>query len=229
MSIADHKLGDAFEIDGVHYVVVDHGKLHPKAHERMHPQPGVAGEEYIHRDGQLHVCKNPKCPKLVPATRNPGKPRIYCSPACNRIMQQRKYDAKRGANSGKLLYDPLNRLYAVVLRLPPTADRAKRTLDKHLEGTEERCPEASESANFTCPATYNPRSYDEGKWQSWNEKGVWPGVCLLAAILKDNYRHMYYREGGQSTDREFTAGRGEQYRWKDENLMLPMPEGVVRP
>jgi hypothetical protein len=229
MSIADHKVGEVFEIDGVHYVVVDHGRQHPKAHERMAPQPADVGEEYIHADGQLHVCKNPTCPKLVLRTKNPGKTRIYCGPRCNRVMQQRKHDAKRGEGMGRLLYDPLQRLYAVVMRMPPTADRAKAVLDKHLEGTEERCPEASEPANFTCPAVYNPRSYHEAKWQSWNEKGVWPGACLLAAVLKDNYRVLYYRERGQTTDREFTKGQGEQFRWKEEETMLPMPQGVVRP
>lgn len=229
MSISDYKVGQSFEIDGTWYVVVDHGKRHPKAHERMAPQPSEVGEEYIHADGQLHVCKNNRCPNLVRRTKNAGKERIYCTSRCNRLVQQRKQDAKRGVGSGRVLYDVLGRPYAIVSRLPVTADQAKGQLDKHLDGTRERCPVATEPSNFTCPAVYNPNSYSEEKWQRWAEKGIWPGACLIAANLKDNYRVLYYRERGQDGGREFTRGRGEHMRWKDEEAMLPMPQGILRP
>lgn len=227
-AISDHQVGDAFEIDGVHYVVVDHGKRRPKSHQRMHPQPAEVGKEYIHADGQLHVCKNPRCPKLVPKSKNPGKPRIYCSLACNRRVQARKADAKRTMLQ-YFQYDVLNRLYAVISTTHRTTVTAKRALDQHLNDPDERCPEATEASNFTCPGVYNQRFMSEGKWQKWNEPGQWPGACLIAAVLKDQYRMAYFQERGESGNREFTVGRGPQWRWRDENEMLPMPEGIVRP
>lgn len=227
MSLAEKKVGEVFEIDNIHYVVVDHGKRQPKSHQRMHPQPSEVGEEYIHADGQLHVCANTRCPKLVLKTQNPGKTRIYCSNECNRRVQARKSDAKRTILQ-YLQYDPLKRLYAVIATPQRTTFKAKHALDKHLNDPEERCPEATEASNFTCPAVYNQRFMSEGKWQRWNEPGQWPGACLIAATLKDQYRMAYFAERGQTGEKEFTQCRGPQWRWKDEDEMLPLPEGIVR-
>lgn len=227
MGLEDKKVGDSFEIDGVHYVVVDHGKRHPKSHQRMFPQPDEVGDEYIHADGHIHICANTRCPKLVPEGRNPGRPRIYCTNECNRRVQARKTDAKRNVLH-YLQYDPLKRLYAVISTVQRTTVKAKHALDRHLNDPEERCPEATEVSNFTCPATYNQRFMSEGQWQKWHEPGAWPGVCLIAATLKDQYRMAYFAERGQTGEKEYTQCRGPQYRWKDEDEMLPLPAGIVR-
>lgn len=228
MGLEDKKVGESFEIDGIHYVVVDHGKRQPKSHQRMWPQPDEAGDEYIHSDGHIHICANTRCPKLVPATRNPGKPRIYCDYLCNKRVQARKQDAKRGAAATYLLYDPLKRLYAVTTSVHRTTLGAKHALDKHLNDPEERCPEATEASGFVCPSVHNQSYYSEAKWAAWHQPGDWPGACLIAATLKDQYRMAYFVERGQTGEKEYTQCRGPQWRWKDEDEMLPLPAGIVR-
>ncbi len=228
MGLEDKKVGDSFEIDGVHYVVVDHGKRQPKSHQRMWPQPDEVGDEYIHSDGHIHICANTRCPKLVPATKNPGKPRIYCDNDCNRKVQARKNDAKRNTQQ-YLLYDPLGRLFAVISVVHRSTIKAKHALDRHLNDPEERCPEATEQSNFVCPSVHNQNYYSEAKWAAWHQPGEWPGACLIAASLKDQYRLAYYLERGDTTcEKEYTQCRGPQWRWKDENEMLPLPAGIVR-
>ncbi len=228
MNLEEKKVGQSFEIDGVHYVVVDTGKRHPKSHQPMWPQPDAAGEEYIHSDGHIHICANTRCPKLVLRTRNPGKPRIYCDNTCNRAVQARKNDAKRTVLQ-YLRYDPLNRLFAVITgTVQRSTLGAKHALDKHLNDPLERCPEATEASNFVCPSVHNQSYYSEAKWAAWHQPGDWPGACLIAATLKDQFRRAYYEERGQKATSEYTQCRGPQWRWKDEDEMLPLPEGIVR-
>ena len=225
-------VGEAVEIDGVWYAVVDGGRIRgigkpPDKYQPVTPSPNGVGDEYIHPDGKWHVCKNRRCPNLVPRSKNTGVPRLYCSHYCCKIVGQRKYDAKRGKGRD-LLYDPLHRLYAVVLQRPKQRINARMLLGVHKAGIEERCPEANEDSNFYCPGRLNPNCHTRAIWESWNQGGPWPGACLVFAVLKDHVRVSTYEEIGLATERQYTVGKGEHWRWKDESTRLPLPEGVVR-
>ena len=125
--------------------------------------------------------------------------------------------------------DPLNRLYAVVLRRPQSAQKAKDLFNEHLDGLVDRCPEATEPSNFACPGRFNPNSYSKDTWDRYKMGGPWPGACLIYATLKDHYKTSFYAERAQNIAREYTIGRGEHWRWKDEDGILPTMGGIVRP
>lgn len=221
------QLGDVFEVDGTWYVIVDQGRKLPARPEKVHPQPVDLPEEYIHIDGATHVCANLRCPNLVPRSLNPGIDRLYCSRRCGLAVTQRRHDAKRQGGKA-LLRDPLHRLYAVIVRRSQSVARAQEKLFEHLDGLIERCPEATEASNFHCPGRFNTHCYTQEKWQRWHIAGAWPGVCLIYATLRDHYKSLYYAERALPIQRDFTVGRGEYWRWKDENDMLPLPEGIAR-
>lgn len=220
--------GTVFEVDDKWYVIVDQGKKLPNRAEKLYPQPTNLAEEYIHDDGTYHVCANLRCPNLVPKSKNRGAPRIYCSRRCGMLVVGRRQDAKRGGDQA-LLRDPLGRLYAVVLRRPRSVQKARAMFYEHLDGLIERCPEASEASNFHCPGRFNPNCYSLTTWSRYHQGGSWPGACLIYATLKDHYKLAYHADRARTPDRDYTLGRGEHWRWKEENAMLPVWEGIARP
>ena len=221
-------VGEAFEVDGTWYVIVESGhKKEPNQTQRIAPRPQDVGPEYIHSDGLTHVCKNRRCPNLVLRSKNTGVPRLYCSGYCSKITAQRKYDATRYYGKA-LAYDPLGRLYAVLLRRAKSKKEAWGAFIAHSDGLEDRCPEANENSNFKCPGVHNVHSYTSEYWSQAHQGGPYPGACLIYATLKDHYRVCYYEEAGQKADRQYTVAHGEQWHWKNEESMLPLPQGVVR-
>lgn len=221
------KLGEVFEVDGVWYVVVDKGRRLGEGHEKVYPQPTGVGGEYIHGDGAVHICKNLQCPNLVPKSRNPGVERLYCCRNCGRLDAQKKYDAKRDGGRHDQR-DGMGRLYQVVVKKGATIKRAREVFEQHLDGFTERCPEANEASNFHCPGRFNPNCYSQTTWSRYHQGGPWPGACLIYAVLKDHYKTMYYAERARSIERVYTVLRGGCYRWRDEDDMLPLPEGIGR-
>ena len=221
-------VGEVFEIDGKWYVIVDQGKKTPSRAERLHPQPTNLSEEYIHNDGTYHVCANLRCPNLVPQSKNPGVTRIYCNRRCGLHVIGRKHDAKRGGGR-VLLRDPMGRLYAIVLRRSYSQQKARERFYEHLDGLLERCPEANEASNFHCPGRFNPNCYSLATWSRYHQGGPWPNVCLIYATLKDHYKLAYHADRARTPERDYTIGRGEHWRWKDENAILPLYEGIARP
>lgn len=219
--------GEVFEVDGEWYVIVDQGRKLPSRQEKVYPQPGGIAEEYIHPDGAVHVCVNTRCPNLVPKSKNPGIDRIYCSRRCNVLVIQRRQDAKRSERIHEQK-DMMGRLYQVTMRKQTTVGASKRKYEEHLDGLKDRCPEANEASNFHCPGRFNPNCYSRTTWTRYHEGGPWPGACLIYATLKDHYKTMYYAERAKNTERVYTVLRGGCYRWRDENDMLPLPEGIVR-
>ncbi len=214
------KPGEVFEVDGIWYVIVDQGKRLPERPVKVYPQPANVSEEYIHDDGTVHVCKNLRCPNLVPKSKNIGIEKIFCSRRCMRLTAQRKHDAVRG--SGRVEQrDVQGRLYAVIKRKGATVERARKSMEEHLDGLKDRCPEANQISNFHCPGRFNPNCMSLDKWSRWRETGPWPGACLIYATLKDHYKTLYYAERATEAERMYTVGRGEEWRWRDEGEMLP--------
>jgi len=231
--LAVGKPGEIFELNGTWYKIVEEkgNKLLGKRQERFHPQPVDLGEEWYHPDGKLRICKNPKCPNLVPRSKNPGRERIYCNRRCLQQHVQRRYNSAQGCVGIEGQRDVFGRLYAIrnfrtVRVLPLTA---KHHVMDHLDDRYGRCPEAAEASSFRCPAVWNPNCIDEYQWSRWHQTGPWPGACLIAAALKDNYWEAIHHDAGQPVERRYTIGRGATWRWRDEDTMLPMPEGIVRP
>ncbi len=208
------KTGETFELDGVWYVIVDRGKRLPNRPERVRPQPKDIPEEYIHADGMVHVCKNPRCPNLVPRSKNPGIPRLHCSRACTRKMISMRQDAKRDGTQYPQ-YGEDGTLVRVGAKMPQNVKAARRLFEEHLDGRGDRCPEASQTSNFHCPGRFNPNCYSKTKWERWKMAGPWPGACLIYAALKDNYHELYYAERAQSREREYTVSKDGFWEWKE--------------
>ena len=227
--VLDNPTGEAFELDGKWFVIVDRGRKDGRQSQQIHPQPTEdVDEAYIHPDGMTHICANPRCPNLAPRSKNSGVPRKYCSMICKDLMSTRTYNARHGKGR-TLQYDPLNRLFAIRLPRSSVLRNARERLEEHQTGSNgEHCPEANEHSSFQCPGAWNPRSVSEYKWFNGHRSGPWPGACLLYATLLDHVIITRAEFAGIKAEREFTAARGEWWRWKDEVARLPLPEGVVR-
>jgi hypothetical protein len=120
------------------------------------------------------------------------------------------------------------RLYQVVIRKNQTVKKSREVYEEHLDEPVDRCSEANEASNFHCPGRFNPNCYSQTTWSRYHQGGPWPGACLIYAVLKDHYKTMYYAERAKVTERVYTVLRGGCYRWKDEDDMLPLPEGIGR-
>ena len=220
--------GDTFEIDGTWYVIVEQGRKLPDTTVRVYPQPTNVPEEYIHRDGTVHICKDIRCPNLVPRSMYPGIDRLYCSRQCAVWVAQRRHDAKRDGKHHEER-DMMGRLYEVAVRKQVSVKKSREVFEEHLDELKEgRCAEANQASNFHCPGRFNPNCYSQTTWSRYHQGGPWPGACLIYAVLKDHYKTMYYAERAQTTERVYTTLRGGCYRWKDEDDMLPLPEGIGR-
>ena len=122
----------------------------------------------------------------------------------------------------------MGRLYQVTIRRQQTVKSNREKFEEHLDGLKDRCPEANEASNFHCPGRFNPNCYSQPTWMRYHQGGPWPGACLIYATLKDHYKTMYYAERARGVDRVYTVGSGGHWRWRDEETMLPLPEGIVR-
>ena len=74
--------GTVFETpQGTKYKVLSRGKINA-----LRPQPNKAGPEYVHLDGKMRVCSNPRCSNLVSCTDPQDR---YCL-ECRAVSTRRK-------------------------------------------------------------------------------------------------------------------------------------------
>lgn len=139
----------------------------------------------------LKVCKNEKCPQIVPPSRNTGVERIYCSYKCANAVAQRRY---RGRRNGTLL-DGSIRLVGEFPQLKrdiaATAATAETRFKTHLK----RC---HVSEGGPCIARFDP--YDRKR------------ECLIHAVLREDWDQLRRAEAGRVWDRIDTTQQG---MWKE--------------
>jgi len=235
---------ELIEIDGEYFVWVENPvhKDWPRQKEKVHPQPQKIDPselvEWIHEDGKMRICRNPKCPVLVKRSLNKGIKKIFCNPSCARAYHARKsVQGKHDFYSKQAGRDQLDRICAIRMEMgrpPVKLSEIKWRYQAHQRGQDEHdnpihCPSANENSDWKCPGFLNAYSYDESTWEQYHQGGPWPGACLIYAVLKDNYLvAQQHASGKKEATRTYTKRWGTTWRWKDEEHMLPLPSGIVR-
>lgn len=138
---------------------------------------------------QAPLCKNDRCSKLVPPSKNPGVARQFCEPRCRRRYYARKqYEQLSGSGAqGMVLHDGVawfNRTISV------SAKKARIRLDQHNAD----CPFSTSGG--ACPA----------RWDTYNRKKL----CLIRAVLDEDWGQLMAAEAGRGFERELTTVDG---RW----------------
>jgi hypothetical protein len=138
---------------------------------------------------QPPICKNDRCSKLVPPGKNPGKPRLFCEPACARRYHARAY-YQRGqgkAGAGLIFVNELGQAQ-VNRRIALTAKAADQRWKMHLA--------LCEFSGGRCTAISDP--YGRKR------------LCLIAAVLGDDWTQLKDVEEGKPVKRHSTTQDG---RW----------------
>ncbi|MDE1850047.1 MAG: CGNR zinc finger domain-containing protein [Candidatus Micrarchaeota archaeon] len=123
----------------------------------------------------LKICANPKCNNIVPASKNPGVPRKFCSGRCAHRYHSRAYYEREMGSEGKGMLKVNDDGISYVSRTPaPNAKAATKRRTAH----DEHC---AVHGGGPCPAA---------TIDFWNRKKV----CLVRAVLMDDERELSRRE-----------------------------------
>lgn len=140
------------------------------------------------------ICKNDRCPEIVPEGRSTGRPKEYCTERCRRRYNARLYYKR--ATSG-IPFAGLQSLTSmgypfITRRKSQTTKEARKRLQEHGEN----CKKAGE----WCPAKLH---------DAYNRKKL----CLVRAVFTDDWLELMYAEEGKVHEREMTTPDG---MWIDD-------------
>jgi len=168
-------------------------------------------------EGTYRLCKRDKCSNIVPRSRNPGVPRLFCSDKCAGAYHTAAYRRRNRSKTGQYL-EKESRTGAQLqfYRIKPrTFEIAEARYRGHLE--QKKCPNAEFKTGFRCPAHVYEDYYSEKK------------LCLLYAVIVDDMKEKMAHDNGRDYIRKNTTHDG---RWLDMSELAPHldPEaGIVPP
>lgn len=136
---------------------------------------------------QPPLCKNDRCGALVPPSKNPGVQRKFCSNRCRlRYHARMQYAREMGYGGSVILHDGIGWFNRIIAR---SAKTARKRLEEHNND----CP-FSKNHDGLCPAMFDP--YDRKK------------LCLIHAVLNEDWSQLMAAEEGQGFDRTITSRDG---------------------
>lgn len=136
---------------------------------------------------QAPICKNDRCSMLVPPSKNPGRPRDFCSDKCRRRYNARlQYQREAGKEGGGLVFVNALGLAQVNRRISVTAKAAEQRYKSHLL--------ACALHGGPCPARVDP--YGRKK------------LCIVAAVFADDWSQLKDAEEGKPVRRYATTQDG---------------------
>lgn len=138
---------------------------------------------------QPPLCKNDRCSKLVPPSKNAGVPKLFCEPRCARRFHSRQqYSRDTGAaGSGMLFVNSLGQAQ-VNRRISLTSKAADARLRTHLT--------FCGLTGGPCPSRTDPYGRQR--------------QCLVGAVLSDDWSQLKDTEEGKPVRRYATSQDG---RW----------------
>lgn len=141
------------------------------------------------------ICKNDRCGRVVPPSRNPGRPRLFCSTMCARRYHARMaYQRERGTRGDGMLYVNDYGHAQIHRQLPTGASLAKKRLVEHNQNC------AVSKTGGLCPAYYDV--YDKKR------------LCLIHAVFNEDWSQMMAAEDGLPFKRTVTTEDG---RWMEDD------------
>lgn len=150
------------------------------------------------------ICKNDRCPKVVPPSKNSGRAREFCEETC-----RKKYNARltyQRQTSGKTFIG----LRSVTKEGYPQVNRKKSLT---AASAQKRVKEHGENCG-------KPGQYCQAKLHdAYNTKKL----CLVRAVYTDDWLELMYGEEGKEHPREMTTEEG---MWIDDYNAVLKAKGV---
>lgn len=140
------------------------------------------------------ICKNDKCFRVVPPSKNKGVPRLFCEERCrNRYNARLNYQRQTKGASFLGLRNVTNDGYPKVNRkISPDAKVAERRVKEHGDN----CTGPGKMCEAKLHDAYNTKK-----------------LCLIRAVFTDDWLELMYGEEGKVKEREMTTPDG---MWKDD-------------
>lgn len=140
------------------------------------------------------LCKNETCVQPVPPSKNPGRPRVFCSYRCkNQYFVRQGYRREKGT-TGDGLYATINGRPTITRIKAPTAKAAEARYKKHLKD----CSISTDQYN-RCPGRLDPYCTKR--------------LCLIMAVLREDWDELRRAEDGKLWERLLTTSSGQ---WKED-------------
>lgn len=212
------KPGETFEIDGQLYEIADDGTP-----QQVVPNLDGLDESYIHNDGAILICKC-GCGQLVQRGKNPRK--RFVNHTHYARYHARLYRASHKGETGEspighVDLDEVGRPFRLIRPLPMKTEMAFNRYQRHIgskKGEDSAdCPFGEPHLQGRCPFHLNRQFHGSEWWERQHRGGKWPGVCLIAAVLQDDYFEWCNKDKGLEYQRKFTTRYG---RWIDPPVML---------
>ncbi len=150
------------------------------------------------------ICKNTTCYKVVPSSKNTGRPREFCEEAC-----RKRYNASlyyRRQTSGKTFKG----LKSVTEEGYPKVNRKKcltaASAEKRVKEHGENCGGSGKYCQAKLHDAYNTKK-----------------MCLVRAVFTDDWLELMYEEEGKEHPREMTTKDG---MWIDDHKAMLMKKGI---
>ena len=150
------------------------------------------------------ICKNDACHQVVPASKNSGRPRLFCEEVC-----RKRYNASlyyRRQTSGKVFKG----LRSVTDDGYPQVNRQKsldaKAAEKRVKEHGENCGGSGKYCQAKLHDAYNTKK-----------------LCLVRAVFTDDWLQLMYGEEGKEHPREMTTEDG---MWIDDYEALMKARGV---
>jgi len=139
------------------------------------------------------LCKNETCVQPVPPSKNPGRPRVFCSYRCkNQHFVRQGYRREKGT-TGDGLYTTINGRPTVSRIKAPTAKAAEARYKMHLTD----CAISTDQYK-RCPSRLDP--YGRKR------------LCLIMVVLREDWDELRRAEAGHDWERQLTTSSGQ---WKE--------------
>lgn len=153
------------------------------------------------------ICKNDRCPELVPEGKNSGRPKEFCNERCRRRYNARLY-YKRATSGVPFagLKGVTSMGYPVITRRKPlTAREAEKRVKVHGEN----CAKKGEWCQAKLHDAYNTKK-----------------LCLVRAVFTDDWLELMYEEEGRERKRDMTTEDG---MWIDDYNEMMRKSGLSEP
>jgi hypothetical protein len=137
----------------------------------------------------LPICKNDQCFQIVPQSKNPGRPRLYCSRACKNRYYARFYYQKEVAPIDRRMLMNIDGRWPKVNRVQAKTTRAA---EERLKGHAEQC---LLNDNGPCAAATD---------DAYGRKHY----CLIHAVFGEDLSEAVYAAEGKPWVRQNTTADG---------------------
>lgn len=178
------------------------------------------------KEGVIRLCKNDKCNKIVPPSKNVGRPKLFCEHRCAMRYSSRTYGKRERAKAGGKTYveeGPDGKALQVQRVKPKSVAVAEARYKMHIQRPENLlqairdrpCPMGTEESSWKCPAQAFGDYYSKDR------------LCLVYAVFVDDWKEAMAMAEHRPYTRQWTTHDGY---WYDKDAFAPhmdQKEGYV--